>query len=72
MLRTWEKGPLLMATQLLEIEDDVILGENAKEAAWVSSDLRSLQSLRLDQLTPDQNQDNRCIGRFHYSRLPQP
>jgi hypothetical protein len=43
-----------MTTQLLEIEDDVILGENAKEAARVSSDLRSLQSLRLDQLSSDQ------------------
>jgi hypothetical protein len=40
-----------MATQLLELDEDVILGENAKEAARVSSDLRSLQSLRLDQLT---------------------
>jgi hypothetical protein len=64
MLRTWEKGPLLMATQLLEIEDDVILRENAKETARVSCDLRSLQSLRLDQLTPDQIRTIAASGDF--------
>ncbi len=54
-----------MATQLLGLEDGAILGENAKEAARVSSDLKSLERLRLDELTAEQVRMIAGCGDFH-------
>jgi hypothetical protein len=48
----------------IDLENDVILGENAKAAEQASSDLKSLEGLSMDELTEDQIQLIASSGDF--------